>query len=68
MNTVKGLTKEQISAIAEIIIDDLDGGCSKEAVTELVLTLFEDISGLELLTESEKEVLTNDIWKIISQQ
>lgn len=67
MKTNKHLSKDQISTLSEIIEEQINGNYSLELVTEIALLLFEDISGLESITESEQQELIHDIWTDIEK-
>ena len=68
MKTEKHLTTDQISMLSEIIIEQLDGDISFKQVAETALMLFEDISGLEYVIESEQKEIIDDIWTNIQQR
>ena len=52
---------QQITLV--VIINDQFGPClSFEEFTDQVLLLFEDISGFEVITDSDSKILVNQLW------
>jgi len=54
--------------LSEIILEQLDEKLTYKQIAEAALMLFEDISGLECITESEQQELIHDIWADIQQR
>jgi len=68
MDNQNKLTKNQISALKEIITEQLSDKVSYESVSEYALILLENIAGFEILTESEQQEIIHDIWTDISKK
>lgn len=69
MNTLPPLTTEQIKQLASIVWEILDRQkTTRDQVDELCWSFFDDIAGLELLTDTKKQEITDEIWKYITDQ
>ena len=69
MNTLPTLTTEQIKQLASIVCEILDEQkTTRDQVDELCWSFFDDIAGLELLTDTKKQEITDEIWKHITDQ
>ena len=67
MNTEPKLTASQIKQLANIVSEMLDKqSITREQVDDRCCLLFEDIAGLELLTDTEKQETIDEIWKYIT--
>jgi len=62
MNDEYKLSQYQISELAKLVSELADQPFTIEQVSEICLSLFDDIAGLELLTPSEQQELIHDIW------
>ena len=60
-NTTK-LSIDQQKTLVEIISDQFGPHLTFDEFTDQVLHLFEDISGFEVITDSESQVLINQLW------
>lgn len=60
MNT---LSSEQKQALVEIVIEEYGNDFDYEKFAELVMELFEDISGFESLTIRQKTRIINLLWR-----
>ena len=56
------LTADQQQTLVEIISDQFGHGLSFEEFTDQVLLLFEDISGFEMISDSESQPIINQLW------
>ena len=61
---MKRLSKHQQVRLIELVIDTHGGGLNKRAFTDVVFTLFEDISGMEVLTPPDAREIINNLWSI----
>jgi len=69
MKTLPPLTAKQIKQLANIVWEISDGQSkTREQIDELCCSLLEDIAGLELLTDTEKQEITDEIWKYITDK
>jgi len=68
MKTNKHLSRDQIFTLSELVKEQAGDNYSLELVTEIALSIFEDISGLESITKSEQQELIYDIWTDISKK
>lgn len=69
MNTLPTMTTEQIKQLVSIVCEVLDGKkTTRDQVDELCWSFFDDIAGLELLTDTKKQEITDEIWKHITDQ
>ena len=57
-----GLTAEQQKTLVEIISDQFGPDLLFDEFTDQVLLLFEDISGFEMISDSESQILINQLW------
>jgi hypothetical protein len=57
-----GLTIDQQKALVEIISDQFGPHLTFDEFTDQVFMLFEDISGFEVITDSESKILINQLW------
>ena len=56
------LSIEQQKTLVEIISDQSGPHLSLDDFTDQVLMLFEDISGFEVISDSESQILINQLW------
>ena len=56
------LSIDQQKALVEIISDQSGPHLTFDEFTDHVLMLFEDISGFEVITDSESKTLINQLW------
>ena len=56
------LSVDQRQTLVEIINDQFGHGLSFEEFTDQVLLLFEDISGFEVISDSESQIHINQLW------
>lgn len=69
MNTLPLMTTEQIKQLASIVWEILDGQkTTRVQVDELCWSFFDDIAGLELVTDTQKQEITDEIWQYITDQ
>ena len=61
---MKRLTKPQQIRLIELVIDTHGGDLSKRVFMDVVLYLFEDISGMEGLTPPDAREIINNLWSI----
>ena len=61
---MKRLSKPQQTRLIELVIDTHGGGLNKRVFTDVVFTLFEDISGMEGLTPPDAREIINNLWSI----
>ena len=57
-----GLSTDQQQTLVEIVTDQFGPSLSFEAFTDQVLLLFEDISGFEMISDSESQTIINQLW------
>ena len=58
------LSKPQQVRLIELVIDTHGGDLNKRQCTDVVFNLFEDISGMEVLTPPDAREIINDLWSI----
>ena len=69
MNTLPPMTTEQIKQLASIVWEILDEQkTTRVQVDELCWSFFDDIAGLELVTDTQKQEITDEIWQYITDQ
>ena len=56
------LSIDQQKTLVEIISDQFGPDLSFNKFTDQVLMLLEDISGFEVITDSESQILINQLW------
>ena len=56
------LSIDQQKTLVEIISDQSGPHLTFDEFTDQVLLLFEDISGFEVITDSESKILINQLW------
>lgn len=56
------LSTDQVKTLIEIISDQSGHNLSLDEFTEQVLLLLEDISGFEMLSDSESQTIINQLW------
>lgn len=57
------LSAEQKQNLVEIVTDEFGTGLMLDEFAEVVLGLFEDISGFETIPPSKVNLLINQIWR-----
>ena len=57
-----GLSLDQQKTLVEIISDQSGPYLSFDEFTDQVLQLFEDISGFEVISDSESQAIINQLW------
>ena len=57
-----GLSLDQQKTLVEIISDQSGPHLTYDEFTDQVLMLFEDISGFEVISDSESQILINQLW------
>ena len=62
ITTKTKLSTDQQKTMVEIISDQSGPYLSFDKFTDQVLMLFEDISGFEVITDSESQILINQLW------
>jgi hypothetical protein len=62
ITTKTKLSPDQQNTLVEIISDQFGPHLSFDEFTDQVLLLFEDISGFEVITDSESQILINRLW------
>ena len=62
ITTKTNLSIEQQKTLVEIISDQSGPCLPFDEFTDQVLLLFEDISGFEVITDSESQILINQLW------
>ena len=62
ITTKTKLSIDQQKTLVEIISDQFGPHLTFDEFTDQVLHLFEDISGFEVITDSESQVLINQLW------
>ena len=63
ITTKTELSIAQQKTLVEIISDQFGPHLSFDEFTDQVLLLFEDISGFEAITDSESQILINQLWR-----
>ena len=61
---MKRLSKPQQTRLIELVIDTHGGGLNKRVFTDVVFNLFEDISGMEVLTPPDAREIISILWSI----
>jgi hypothetical protein len=61
---MKRLSKPQQTRLIELVIDTDGGDLKKRVFTDVVFNLFEDISGMEVLTPPDAREIINNLWSI----
>ena len=56
------LSTDQQQTLTDIICDQFGPSLSFEEFTDQVLQLFEDISGFEMISDSESQTIINQLW------
>ena len=56
------LSTDQKKTLVEIISDQFGPHLLFDEFTDQALMLFEDISGFEVITDSELQILVNQLW------
>jgi hypothetical protein len=56
------LSIDQQKTLVEIISDQFGPDLTFDEFTDEVFMLFEDISGFEVITDSESQILVNQLW------
>ena len=56
------LSIDQQKTLVEVISDQFGPDLSFDEFTDQVLMLFEDISGFEVISDSESQILINQLW------
>ena len=62
ITTKTNLSIEQQKTLVEIISDQFGPHLTFDKFTDQVLLLFEDISGFEVISDSESQILINQLW------
>ena len=57
-----GLSTEQLKTLVKIVSDQFGHTLTREHFTDQVLLLFEDISGFEVISDSESQTIINQLW------
>ena len=57
-----GLSIDQQKTLVEIISDQSGPHLKFDEFTDQVLMLFEDISGFEVISDSESQIFINQLW------
>jgi hypothetical protein len=57
-----GLSLDQQKRLVEIIYDQFGPHLPIDKFTDQVLLLFEDISGFEVIADSESQAIINQMW------
>jgi hypothetical protein len=63
-----GISTDQQKALVEIISDQSGHDFSFDEFTDQVLLLLEDISGFEVITDSESQIIINQLWSLYHGQ
>ena len=63
ITTKTELSIDQQKTLVEIISDQFGPHLTFDKFTEQVFLLFEDISGFETITDSESQILINQLWR-----
>ncbi len=56
------LSVDQQKSLIEIISDQSDHNLSYDEFTDQVLLILEDISGFEMISNSESQTIINQLW------
>ncbi len=56
------LSVDQQKSLIEIISDQSDHNLSYDEFTDQVLLILEDISGFEIISNSESQTIINQLW------
>lgn len=56
------LSTDQVNNMVEIISDQFGPCLSFDEFTDQVLLLFEDISGFEMISDSESQTIIHQLW------
>jgi len=56
------LSTDQQKTLVGIISDQFSHTLTREHFTDQVLLLFEDISGFEMISDSETQTIINQLW------
>ena len=56
------LSTDQQQALVDTFTDQFGHNLSFDAFTDQVLLLFEDISGFEMISDSESQTFINQLW------
>ena len=56
------LSTDQVNNLVEIISDQFGPCLSFDEFTDQMLLLFEDISGFEMINDSESQSIINQLW------
>ena len=62
ITSTTGLSTDQQKTLIEIISDQSGPHLTFDEFTDQVLLLFEDISGFEVITDSESQIIINQLW------
>ena len=62
ITTNKALSNDQQKTLIEIITDQFGPSLSYDEFTDQMLLLFEDISGFEMISDSESQTIINQLW------
>ena len=62
ITTKTNLSIDQQKTLVEIISDQFGPHLSLDDFADQVLLLFEDISGCEVISDSESQILINQLW------
>ena len=62
ITTNAGLSTDQQKTLVEIISDQFGPRLTFDEFTDQMFLLFEDISGFEVITDSESQTLINQLW------
>ena len=62
ITTKTELSIDQLKTLVEIISDQFGPHLSLDEFTDQMLMLFEDISGFEVISDSELQNLINQLW------
>jgi hypothetical protein len=57
-----GLSTDQQKALVKIISDQSGHNLSYDEFTDQVFLLLEDISGFEMISDSESQTIINQLW------
>ena len=61
---MKRLSKPQLVRLIELVMDTHGGDLNKRVFTDVIFNLFEDISGMEVLTPPDAREIINNLWSI----
>jgi hypothetical protein len=56
------LTIDQLKTLVEIISDQFGPHLTFDDFTDQVLMLFEDIAGFEVISDSNSQIIINQLW------